>query len=800
MSNLGPQQQNNSFVGLLQVPGGITAQLQNVQDGDGNITGLQVSSLGINAVQSLQIAPTITGTPGSDADVVNTGTPYDPVFQFTIPAGPAGQSVATVAALRLVADPASQGVVQTLGCVAEGDGGGGVWYWSPSSTATDNTGTIVLPTGWVGAGRWIRSVTTFINLKWFGAVGDGVTNDRNAIQSALTYATANNVRLYIPAGTYYVPNTSANNPALSFSGNLSIVGDGMDRSILYYDDNTASTRRDFFTSTSAGNIDFSDVAFQSTWGQGGDYSQRSQLTSISTGDTSAAGINKVIITRCKFSYSRYMSLILNGFYESIVSNCVFQNGVADGCRITNSASVTVTSNYFNNINDDSIAVHTNTQSPSPSKTTVVVSNNKIVDGQGIACLGAKDITITGNSLTRVQSRGIFVGGENLAATEGKTSTVALTITGNTITDVFKGSIFFVGSGDNGGYIQVAGFNLNDIGSGYVGGANGSGGVLQPWSYLYTNNQSALTQNPGNYFIVISGNVCARTLAPTANYSDYGFGVRLARGGPVNPVIGQSSFDAGGHIQIKGAVQGLHITGNVVSGAHTWGLYFSTSASLPAASYKDVLIDGNTFVNIVSTAASSTCRAIQWGEGYGTARIVNNMFDLDPYCISVYRTANGKWDTTKVDFAAAITCGEVTPSIENCVFKNMGSLHGGGFPANWYWKNNTIICDPVSYGLDANNIGIGDPGAAQGYDATYIIEDGDPSSSTYGVVINTCLQRSGTIPTTGKYVTGAFVKKYVPTVSGTAGSQYLLQGWYRATTGTSHALGTDWIEVRTLTGT
>ena len=49
MSNLGPQQQNVSFSGLLQVPGGITPQLQQVQDGEGNPTGLWLSYAGTNA-------------------------------------------------------------------------------------------------------------------------------------------------------------------------------------------------------------------------------------------------------------------------------------------------------------------------------------------------------------------------------------------------------------------------------------------------------------------------------------------------------------------------------------------------------------------------------------------------------------------------------------------------------------------------------------------------------------------------------------------------------------------------------
>ena len=715
MSNLGPQQQNVSYEGILQVPGGVTAQLQQVQDGEGRGTGLFVSSTGATTATADSFVVSIDGT------------------------------AVTGAIPRLISD---------------------------------------------GFGD-------YISVKDFGAVGDGVTNDRNALQTAITYATAHNVRLYIPAGTYYVPNNAT---TLSFSGNLSMFGAGMDRSILYYNDNVSSSRRDFFTSTAAGNLDFCDLAFQSTWGTDGDYSQRSQLTEINTGDTSAAGINRAIVTRCKFSYSRNMSLVLTGFYEVTVANCVFQNGVADGCRVINSASVTVSDNYFNQINDDSIAVHSNISAPAPAKTTVVIADNKIVDGQGIACLGPKDITVTGNSLTRVQTRGIFIGKSTLTGTEGKTSVVALTITGNTITDVFKGSVFYAGSGDNGGYIQVAGLNLNNIGNGYVGGTDGSGAVLQPWTYLSQTDASASTQNPGNYFVNITGNVCARTLYPTAAYSNYGFGERLGRGGPVDPAIGETSFDGGGNIIITGAVQGLNIAGNIISGAYTYGIWFIADGSLPVATYRDVNISGNTFTNIVSTRPGTTSRAIQMSYGRGSVHIAGNTFDLDPYCISTYRVAGGKWDTSYVDLSAAITCGEVTPIIENNTFKNMGSIHGGGYPATWYWSNNTIICNPVAYGLNANNVGIGNIGSPNLYGAAYVIEDGDPSSATYGLVINTCPLSASTMPTYGKYVQGTIVKHTIPYIAGTGASRYIVLGWDRLTTGSSHVLNTDWAEIKTLVDT
>jgi hypothetical protein len=67
MSNLSNQPINNSFVGLLQVPGGITSTLQTVQDGEGNPTGLQISSTGSNVSTSSTFV-------ASNSGVAYTGT------------------------------------------------------------------------------------------------------------------------------------------------------------------------------------------------------------------------------------------------------------------------------------------------------------------------------------------------------------------------------------------------------------------------------------------------------------------------------------------------------------------------------------------------------------------------------------------------------------------------------------------------------------------------------------------------------------------------------------------------------
>ena len=121
-------------------------------------------------------------------------------------------AVNTVADLRELPSPASVKSANTLGCTAAGDEGGGLWRWVAGSTATDNTGTVVASSV-DSSGRWLRVSTDEVWVKWFGAKGDGVTDDAAAIQAAIDYVIdqmlVNNklVPVYLNPGRYSISST-----------------------------------------------------------------------------------------------------------------------------------------------------------------------------------------------------------------------------------------------------------------------------------------------------------------------------------------------------------------------------------------------------------------------------------------------------------------------------------------------------------------------------------------------------------------------------------------------------------------
>lgn len=106
----------------------------------------------------------------------------------------------TVTALATVQGNATTQRAFCNGYSAVGDGGGGEFVWDGSSSATADGGTIL----GTGTGRWLRIYSGAVNPRWFGAKGDGSTNDHAALVAALAFD-----RVHFPDGTYLI------NPATS---------------------------------------------------------------------------------------------------------------------------------------------------------------------------------------------------------------------------------------------------------------------------------------------------------------------------------------------------------------------------------------------------------------------------------------------------------------------------------------------------------------------------------------------------------------------------------------------------------
>lgn len=104
----------------------------------------------------------------------------------------------SISALRAYTTAAANELVSILGYHTPGDGGGGNFFWDTATLSLPDGGTILDVTGTPAIpGRWKRLFSGPVNVKWFGAKMDGVTDDSDELQQAIN---SGNV-VYVPEGT-----------------------------------------------------------------------------------------------------------------------------------------------------------------------------------------------------------------------------------------------------------------------------------------------------------------------------------------------------------------------------------------------------------------------------------------------------------------------------------------------------------------------------------------------------------------------------------------------------------------------
>lgn len=124
-------------------------------------------------------------------------------------------TVSNLTALKaLISRPS---VVTMSGYYLPADGGGGSFTWVPGDSTTPDDGLIIQPS--VGpSGRYKRIYDGDINIKWFGAKGDGSVDDLPAFNSAVL-STPIKAKIILPGGTYAISNAIVvNRSGITFQG------------------------------------------------------------------------------------------------------------------------------------------------------------------------------------------------------------------------------------------------------------------------------------------------------------------------------------------------------------------------------------------------------------------------------------------------------------------------------------------------------------------------------------------------------------------------------------------------------
>jgi hypothetical protein len=286
------------------------------------------------------------------------------------------------------------------------------------------------------------------------------------------------------------------------------------------------------------------------------------------------------------------------------------------------------------------------------------------------------------------------------------------------------------------------------------------------------------------------------LPAAVTYSAWGFGTAYTKNGFIDIAV------LDGHLRGQGIVfrlptESLLIADNIIeAGNYGVAMQLSTGVTVSDRLANSVIIKGNIIRDAIIAGIAVNLTALK----HQDITIDNNYIDCDPFFQSSNRGAAGTWAASASPYAIlADNLGGAT--ITNNKIRNAAiAISQVGTSSNFVDKN-IIYANPVSTGFSTSNAGVGTiPGIGDGAQWWVQFEDSNPSSAAYKNSLGANLKNSSGMPTSGTYIAGMVVSVRAGAILGTAGSRYIVTGYQRLTTGNAHILNTDWVELRSLTGT
>lgn len=627
-----------------------------------------------------------------------------------------------------------------------------------------------------GSGAVARSVQDkmrdTVSVKDFGAVADGVdtgsaftgTDNTAAFQAALDACGLLGKTLYIPGGKYrFAPISTANTHILTLNYlSYDIYGSG---ELLVDDDlgNTSSFKSFIGTAnigaslsrTLRNSFKMRDVTLRGRW-------SHSPAATGGTHGIYLENFSEIVLDnisvfdiRGKFSISKYNNnvRVLNSRFERVASDCI---------RFPDAQHVLISGNVFKWVDDDVIALPAPDTVTAAERTNATITGNTFEQCESILVLGAKNVTVTNNTMKFSKSSAIYIGGQ--VGTEGSTATESLVVANNTIIDPIMryDSPSIATQADGNAAITVSGIGMSQVTtSGYPGLPTSAGtSFVHPVdtldtanAFLMYNYDASVKSIPPGYNYIVANNTVMRTLPPVAAFSQWGQGLMFsATSGWVDPAVLITNFVKHA-LMVNSDARNVVFTGNAVSGfPNGAGIYLQVIAGSPDKNYAfdNILVSSNTITDCkygVSNNQASSATPVQYS---WDIKVNGNIFDCDTYHTSSARTSplNGTWQAGIAITACPIgvmyrsTKGwQITNNtIANALYAELGN--GANFQQNAVVKNNILKCTPAAVNFSTSNKGIGDIGTG-GDKYIHQVVECDPRTPNAKTV---SLTRSGLIVT------------------------------------------------------